>query len=70
MQKICVRAGDEVEEGSELFWLDKDDLEEVIEAKKLEAAKLEYQITDLKENRALDEIERQKDDLIPRYGRP
>ncbi len=60
VQKICVRAGDEVEEGSELFWLGKDDLEEVIEAKKLEAAKLEYQITDFKENRALDEIERQK----------
>ena len=61
VQKICVRAGDEVEEGSELFWLDMDDLEEVIEAKKLEAAKLEYQMEDLKENRALDELERQKD---------
>ena len=34
VQKICVRAGDEVEEGSELFWLDKDDLEEVIKEKK------------------------------------
>lgn len=60
VQKICVRMGDEVEEGSELFWLDKEDLEEVIEAKKLEAAKLEYQIRDLKENRALGEIEKQK----------
>ncbi len=60
VMKICVRVGDEVEEGSELFWLDKDDLEELIEEKKLEAAKLEYQIEDLKENRALDEIERQK----------
>ena len=60
VRKICVRVGDEVEEGSELFWLDKEDLEELIEAKKLEAAKMEYQIEDLKENRALDEMERQK----------
>ncbi len=60
VRKICVRVGDEVEEGSELFWLDKEDLEELIEAKKLEAAKIEYQIEDLKENRALDEMERQK----------
>lgn len=60
VQKICVRVGDEVEEGSELFWLDLEDLEELIEAKELEAAKLEYQIEDLKENRALDELERQK----------
>ena len=44
VKQICVRAGDEVEEGSELFWLDQEDLEEWIEAKKLEAAKLEYQI--------------------------
>ena len=41
VRKICVRVGDEVEEGSELFWLDKEDLEESIEAKKLEAAKME-----------------------------
>lgn len=60
VEKICVRIGDEVEEGSELFRLDKEDLEEVIEAKKLEAAKLEYQIADLKENKALEELERQK----------
>lgn len=60
VKQICVRAGDEVEEGSELFWLDQEDLEEWIEAKKLEAAKLEYQIADMKENRALDELERQK----------
>lgn len=58
--KICVRTGDEVEEGSELFWLDKEDLKEVIAKKELEAAKLEYQIEDMKENRALDEMERQK----------
>lgn len=61
VEKICVRTGDEVEEGSELFWLDKDDLEEVIEKKKLEAAKLEYQMKDLERNRTLDELERQKD---------
>ena len=59
--KICVRVGDEVEEGSELFWLDTDDLGELIEEKKLEAAKLEYQIEDLKENRALEGIEKQKE---------
>lgn len=60
VMKICVRVGDEVEEGSELFWLDKEDLEELIEEKELEAAKLEYQIADLKENQAIDAIERQK----------
>ena len=61
VMKICVRVGDEVEEGSELFWLDTDDLGELIEEKKLEAAKLEYQIEDLKENRALEGIEKQKE---------
>ena len=61
VMKICVRVGDEVEEGSELFWLDTDDLGELIEKKKLEAAKLEYQIEDLKENRALEGIEKQKE---------
>lgn len=61
VMKICVRVGDEVEKGSELFWLDMDDLGELIEEKKLEAAKLEYQIEDLKENRALEGIEKQKE---------
>lgn len=63
VEQISVRTGDTVEKGDILFTLDQEDLEEIIEAKKLEAAKLEYQIADLQRNRQLaaEEKERQKE---------
>lgn len=63
VDQIGVRAGDAVEKGDVLFTLDKEDLAEVIEAKELEAAKLEYQVGDLQRNRQLSvqEKERQRE---------
>lgn len=60
VEKIYVRAGDEVEAGDLLFRLDQESLKEIIEDKKLEAAKLKYQIDDLKSGRELTEAEKQK----------
>lgn len=68
VEKIYVRQGDAVEEGSLLLTLDAGDLEEIIADKELEAAKLEYQIAQLNENEALadtrqhTDIERAKED--------
>lgn len=62
VDKIFVRAGDSVEEGSLLFSLDKEELAETIEDKELEAAKLRYQITDLRKNRSLAEEAREKEE--------
>lgn len=50
VEKINVRVGDKIEKDTVLFELDKEDLEETIEAKKLEIAKAQYQIADLKKN--------------------
>lgn len=61
VEKICVRAGDEVEEGTVLFQLEKEDVEAAIEAKKLEIARKEYEIADLEANQALTEADRQKE---------
>ena len=60
VDQIGVRAGDAVEKGDVLFTLDKEDLAEVIEAKELEAAKLEYQVGDLQRNRQLSAQEKER----------
>ena len=60
VEKISVRTGDTVEKGDVLFTLDMGDLEEIIAAKELEAAKLEYQIADLLKNRQLAAEEKQR----------
>lgn len=60
VEQIRVRAGDEVEKGEVLFTLDKEDLAEIIGQKELEAAKLEYQISDLQRNRQLDAEEKSR----------
>lgn len=61
VEKIFVKPGDTVEKDSPLFQLDKEDLEEIIEKKKLEIAKMEYEISDLQKNKSLLEAEKQKD---------
>ncbi len=60
VEKIFVKPGDTVEKDTPLFKLDKEDLEEIIEKKKLEIAKMEYEISDLQKNKTLLEAERQK----------
>lgn len=60
VERISVRTGDTVEKGDVLFTLDMGDLEEIIAAKELEAAKLEYQIADLQKNRQLAAEEKQR----------
>lgn len=60
VEQISVRAGDEVEKGEVLFTLDKEDLAEIIEQKELEAARLEYQISDLQKNRQLETEEKNR----------
>ncbi len=60
VEQISVRVGDAVEKGDLLFTLDTEDLAEIIEKKELEAAKMEYQISDLQKNRRLAEEEKQR----------
>lgn len=60
VKDIFVKAGDKVEKDTALFQLDRDDLEDIIEEKKLEIAKMEYEISDLQQNKALTESEKQK----------
>ncbi len=60
VEQISVRVGDTVEKGDLLFVLDTEDLADVIEQKELEAAKMEYQISDLQKNRRLAEEEKRR----------
>lgn len=60
VEKIFVKPGDTVEKDTPLFQLDKEDLEDIIEKKKLEIAKTEYEISDMQKNKSLLEEEKQK----------
>lgn len=59
VKDIFVHTGDMIESGTELFRLDTEDLEQVIEEKKLEIAELDYYISDINRNRALEEERKQ-----------
>lgn len=61
VERIFVRAGDAVGEGSLLFSLDKEELAETIGDKELEAARLGYQIADIRKNRSLAEETKEKE---------
>lgn len=69
VEEIVARAGDQVQEGTVLFRLEKEDLQKAIGKKELEIAKLEHQIKVLEENSELEgekksqSIERSKEDL-------
>lgn len=59
IQNIYVHTGDIIEEGTAVFLLDIEDLKEIIQAKELEIAEIDYQIADINYNRELQEQKKQ-----------
>lgn len=59
IENIFVQRGDRIEEGMPLFQVDTEDLERIIKEKETAITKLNYQISDLQTNQALQEQKRQ-----------
>jgi multidrug efflux pump subunit AcrA (membrane-fusion protein) len=59
IENIFVQRGDRIEEGMPLFQVDTEDLQEIIREKETAITKLNYQISDLQANQALQEQKRQ-----------
>lgn len=59
IENIYVQRGDRIEEGAPLFLIDKEDLKEIIKEKETAITKLNYQISDLQQNHALQEQKKQ-----------